>query len=250
MPHSVHPTPRENTPDTGKEQDLSGLWWNHNIPSRQWTADCPPYLVGQSEKNIGILSRKDEEFARFTWRQVEELVRTNNIHLFQRPSSQLRGYLAYVYHLKKTYGSVLLYIQQHRLHWPTISPSGDPPFSNSSDYKILYNDWPYFVEQGIQHLVVWTKFSIDEVEETGEVTPEAKSKIEEFINRTFCAGKDGKKIERDRIVWFKNWKSLKSVHALEHFHIMLYQPPEELVEAVTEGDRPTCESWMAENSSL
>ncbi|OAL38964.1 hypothetical protein AYO20_01715 [Fonsecaea nubica] len=250
MPHSVHPTPRENTPDTGKEQDLSRLWWNRNIPSRQWTADCPQYLVGQSEKNIGILSRKDEEFARFTWQQIEELVRTNNIHLFQRPSSQLRSYLAYVYHLKETYGSVLLYIQQHRVHWPTISRSGDPPFSNPSDYKILYNDWPYFVEQGIQHLVVWTKFPIDEVEETGEVTPEAKMQIEEFIKRTFCEVKGGERIERERIVWFKNWKSLKSVHALEHFHIMLYQPPEELIEAVTEGDRPICESWMAENGAL
>ncbi|KIW88271.1 uncharacterized protein Z519_11382 [Cladophialophora bantiana CBS 173.52] len=248
MPHSVHPTPRENTPAPGKVLDLSKLWWNINVPKEQWTEECPPYLLGQSEKNIGILSRKDEDFKRYTWQQVEELVRTNNIHHFHRPSSQLRGYLAYTYHLKKTYGSVLSYIQQHRLGWPTITPSGDAPFSNPSDYKILYNDWPYFVEEGIKHLVVWTKFQIDEDEETGEVTREAERQIDEFIRRTFCEGEAGKKMEREKIVWFKNWKSLKSVHALEHFHVMLYKPPEVLVDVVTQGDRPTCESWMATTS--
>ena len=208
MPHSVHPTPRANTPD------LSRRWWNVNQPQELWTKDCPLYLTGQSEKNTGILMKRDDEFTRTSWEKCQELVRTNNIHHFQRSSSQLRGYLQYVHHLKKTCGSVLSYIQAERLQWEAVTPGEDVPFSNPSDYKILYNDWPYFVEEGIKHLVVWTKFLLDEDPDTGSVLPETKERIEALIKTTFCEGNTEEVIPRERIVWFKNWKSLKSVHAL------------------------------------
>ena len=71
------------------------------------------------------------------------------------------------------------------------------------------------MDDDIKHLVVWTKFLIDEDEATGEVRDEAKAEIEEFIARTFCSetGTAGR-MNRDHIIWFKNWRSLKSVHAL------------------------------------
>jgi len=141
---------------------------------------------------------------------------------------------------------VLEYIRQHRLHWDTITPSGGRPFSNPSDLKILYNDWPYLVEEGIKHLVVWTKFSLEEDPESGEVISEINEQIKAFIHKTFCEGEKG--VDRKQIIWFKNWKSLKSIHALEHFHVMLLNAPEELLESVTQGDRPTCESWDAPTS--
>ena len=122
--------------------------------------------------------------------------------------------MQYVHHVAETYGSVLWYIEHKRLRWDATTPSGDAPFSNLSDYKVLYNDWPYLVEDGIKHLVVWTKFLIDEDPETGKVTGEINEQIEAFIKRTFCGGKKSKRVEREQIVWFKNWKSLKSVHAL------------------------------------
>jgi hypothetical protein len=116
--------------------------------------------------------------------------------------------------LKKKHGSVLEYVQRYRLKWDSITPSaGDNPFRDPGDWKVLYNDWPYFVDEEITHLVVWTKFLIDEDETTGEVREDGKRIIEEFIETMFCG--DGRMgMERDRIVWFKNWKSLKSVHAL------------------------------------
>ncbi|KAJ9616557.1 hypothetical protein H2200_000276 [Cladophialophora chaetospira] len=244
MPHSVHPTPRGNTPELSINENVSILWWNANQPREIWTEECPAYLLGQSEKNVGILTKTDDEFTRFDWTKCQELVKAHNIHHFQRCPSQLRGYLQYIHHLKKTFGSVLSYIQHERLQWEAVTPSGDVPFSNPSDFKTLYNDWPYFIDEKIVHLVVWTKFLIDEDPETGDVLPEATDQIEAFIDRTFCEGETGKTIPRERIVWFKNWKSLKSVHALEHFHVMLYNPPGGLLDAVTHGDRPTCESWM------
>lgn len=78
MPHSVHPTPRCNTPDYLQQQQqhdiIGGHWWNINQPESQWTEECPEFLVGQSAKNMSILSRsRDEERPRFNWEDVQRL---------------------------------------------------------------------------------------------------------------------------------------------------------------------------------
>lgn len=51
--------------------------------------------------------------------------------------------------------------------------------------KILYNDWPYGLEPGIVHLVVWTKFGLDEDPDTGDLTDPMRRQIDEYVDRTF-----------------------------------------------------------------
>ncbi len=41
-----------------------------------------------------------------------------------------------------------------------------------------------------------------------------------------------------KVIWFKNWKALKSIHSVEHFHVMLFGPDPAFVEEVTKGDKP------------
>jgi Protein of unknown function (DUF3605) len=106
---------------------------------------------------------------------------------------------------------VLNFIQYERLHWDSITPSSDPPFTNCADYKILVNDWPYGIDLEISHLVVWTKFVFETDAETGDLTERARAEIEEFVRGKFC-GVGG--VERKDLVWFRNWSSLKSVHAV------------------------------------
>ena len=101
----------------------------------------------------------------------------------------------------------------------------------TEDYKILYNDWPYGVDPRIIHLVIWTKFPLDEAPGTDDLTPEARRSIEKFVEGTFYA-----KLAREHVAWFKNWTSLKSVHAVEHFHVMLFDPDLEFVRFITNGD--------------
>lgn len=143
---------------------------------------------------------------------------TNQIHHFERTPSALRAYLEYIHHLKKTYGSVLAFIQHERLHWDDVVPSSTTGhFSDPADFKVLYNDWPYHIDQDITHLILWTKWQMEDEPATEEPTVETRREIDEFITRTFCSprtGADAAVVSRDRIVWFKNWKSLKSVHAL------------------------------------
>jgi hypothetical protein len=81
------------------------------------------------------------------------------------------------------------------------------------------------------HLVVWTKFELEDDAETGLCTPESRQEIEDYVQKTFSS-------RAKEFVWFKNWKSLKSVHAVEHFHVMLYKPDEEFMKEITGGDVP------------
>jgi hypothetical protein len=229
MPHSVHST-RENTPDS--EEELALKYWNTNISPHLWTAQCPPFLVGTSQKNQMTLSARDDEFEEFTWQEVKHLISepsrqvqyhadgltrwkgTNRIDQFQRPPLQLRRYLKFMHDITKRHGSIMTFVQKYRLQWSTVVPSQMRPFTNPKDYKILYNDWPYGLDKDIVHLVVWTKFELEDDPMTGDLTPQARREIEEFVLQTFC-GADGS--AREQLVWFKNWKSLKSIHALGKF---------------------------------
>lgn len=143
-----------------------------------------------------------------------------------------------MYHLKKNYGSVLTFVQKERLHWDSVTPSGKQPFEDPTDLTVLYNDWPYGIDPEITHLVVWVKFILEDDSETGFLTAKSYQLIDDFVQQTFC-GKEG--IPSNRVIWFKNWTSLKSVHALEHFHVMLYQAPADVLARITNNDRPMCD---------
>ena len=39
--------------------------------------------------------------------------------------------------------------------------------------------------------------------------------------------------------WFKNWGAIKSVHAIEHFHVMLLDPDRDYIQEITNNDVPT-----------
>jgi len=54
------------------------------------------------------------------------------------------------------------------------------------DIKILYNDWPYGVDEKIVHLVVWTKFDLEDDPTTDDLTPEARKEIDDYVDKTFC----------------------------------------------------------------
>ncbi len=41
-----------------------------------------------------------------------------------------------------------------------------------------------------------------------------------------------------QVLWFRNWSALKSVHSIEHFHVMLLDPGQEFLDEVTGFDVP------------
>ncbi|KAL4783152.1 hypothetical protein BJX76DRAFT_348829 [Aspergillus varians] len=212
-------------------------YWNINIPPARWTVECPSFLRNQSEKNIGILSTPDEQYQKQGWEFVRQIVETNKIDQFQRLPSDLRRYLKFKDHIVANYGSIMRFVVKERLCWgdgsaEDLEPKGQP-FEYEEDMRILHNDWPYGLADGIVHLVVWTKFALEDDPATDDLTPRARQEIDGFVKRVFCS-----RIKPGQVVWFKNWRSLKSVHAVEHFHVMLHNPDPAFVEEITGADVP------------
>lgn len=121
------------------------------------------------------------------------------------------------------------YLIQHRLPWgsPPFTYLSPVPFANSSDYKVLINDWPYGLTPDITHIVVWSKTPIPTDEKTGDVTDESRRIILEFVRKTFVERLDG---DAGRVMWFKNWVALQSVRALEHVHVLVKDASKEDLE--------------------
>jgi hypothetical protein len=50
------------------------FWWNINQPQHKRTNVCPPYLIELADKDIVILTTRDEDFDRITWGRCEEFI--------------------------------------------------------------------------------------------------------------------------------------------------------------------------------
>lgn len=115
------------------------------------------------------------------------------------------------------------YLLQNRLPkaWGGLpfNPVSETPFADPSDYLVLRNDWPYGLTPDITHIVVWSRTLIPTDPKTGDVTPESRQLIRDFVKTYFIdrLGPGGE----DRVMWFKNSVSLQSVRALEHIHVLV-----------------------------
>ncbi|KAL2127530.1 hypothetical protein VTI74DRAFT_10579 [Chaetomium olivicolor] len=210
-------------------------YWQVNVPEHLRTVECPDFLVNLSDKDRTIISTPDSEYEIDTWPVVQQKVAQNRLELFQRVPSALRRYLAFTWKLRQDYGSVMNFILSQRLQWSLpIVPRGRP-FEFEDDVKILRNDWPYGIDKRIVHLVIWTKFALEEDVETGDLTDAARAEIDAYVRKTFSG------MPQHHVIWFKNWASLKSVKSVEHFHVMLFDPDPEFVREITNGDVPLCD---------
>ncbi|EMC99832.1 hypothetical protein BAUCODRAFT_63054 [Baudoinia panamericana UAMH 10762] len=220
-------------------------FWNVNLPVDQKTAECPGYLqyAFGDEKERAVLSTPDHLFHRLTWPEVQQVIRDNRLDLFLRLGSQLHLYRKYCVELVQQYGSVMNFAMQERLQWTDLNPKA-APFENPSDYRILYNDWPYGVDHRIVHLVVWTKYVFPSDPSTTDLTPQARRQINDFVDEVFVSN-----CGREDVIWFRNWAALKSIHAVEHFHVMLYDPDPEFVRGVTGGDVALAEKVKADDGA-
>lgn len=161
-----------------------------------------------------------------------------------RIPSDLRAYRQWTANIKARYGSIPDYICQERLHWTPLNESGsasnDPifafnnatPFADPADFKILRNDWPYGVSDGITHLVVWLKNRMDvDWSRDGDLTDASRALVENYVKKTFTdrVRAAGFEDAEDRVMWFKNWAALQSVRGMDHIHILLRDVPEDLI---------------------
>ncbi|KAL8870097.1 MAG: hypothetical protein Q9174_003776 [Haloplaca sp. 1 TL-2023] len=210
-------------------------YWRANVPKDRWPSECPEFLLDLSERDQMLVGKLDEDYHRLTWPEVREVIEDNQLDRFVRVPSDLRRYLEYNARLKKEHGSVMDFVVKERLKWTDLNPTGTAPFKDpeTSDIKILYNDWPYGIDERIVHLVVWTKFELPDDPNTKDLAAEMRQEIDDYVDRTFCQA-----VPKENVIWFKNWKGLKSIHSVEHFHVMMFDPDPAFIEEVTKGDLP------------
>jgi hypothetical protein len=170
-------------------------YWNINVPPSQHTDTCPDFLLNLPPKDLDIISTPDSAFRPETWPQVQKIIADNRLELFRRVPSHLRRYRESIFRLRKSHGSVMDYVVRHRLRWEVpIVAKGKKPFEEPGDYKILWNDWPYGIDERIVHLVVWTKFALEDDPATGDLTERARGEIEAFVARAFRERMQGDRV--------------------------------------------------------
>lgn len=233
---SSYPSPPYTPTSPPVVSPATGLaFWNTHLPPHLHTSTCPSYLeyAFTDHRDRACLAANDSDFTPATWPDVQRLVRTNELDGFRRVPSQLRRYREYTAKLKRDHGSISAFILQERLRWTDPTPRSTVPFADPTDYKVLFNDWPYGLSARISHLVIWTKFELtpDPAHPNLDLTPLARQQIDSFVNRTF-----GDRCGRENVLWFKNWRALQSVRALEHFHVMILDADAGFLEEVTGGD--------------
>lgn len=166
------------------------------------------------------------------------IAETNNLSVLKRKPSDLRRYMKWTAETKAEYGSMTEYLLVHRLPkaWgrPPFHPVSAIPFHNPSDYRVLINDWPYGFVPGITHIVVWSRTTIPTDPDTGDMTPESRKIVGDFMKRFFVdsLGPGGE----ERVMWFKNWVALQSVRSLEHVHVMVKDAEPDLLAAWTKEE--------------
>ncbi|MCJ1400471.1 hypothetical protein MMC11_003677 [Xylographa trunciseda] len=166
-------------------------------------------------------------------------VANNNLAALKRKPSEVVKYLSWMEEIQTVYGSTTNYLCQERLHWKPLAASAMDTglsfscksailFSDPEDYKILRNDWPYSVTPDITHLVVWVKNRIPTNKETGDLTPESRQTIENFVQNTIIE-RLGASHASDCVLWFKNWSALQSIRDIDHVHVLVRNVPDSLL---------------------
>jgi len=162
----------------------------------------------------------------------------------------LRRYIKWSAATKQEYGSIMAYVMQERLNWKPSSRSTpesgplfdyeDPtPFKDSRDYRVMPNDWPYGLDQGITHLIVWLKPRLEVEPPRGDLTTRAHAQVEAFIHEHFVQPVKELTGGTDNVIWFKNWVSLQSVPGIDHVHVLLKNVSQDVIDRWwTEGERP------------
>ncbi|KAI1393544.1 uncharacterized protein F4822DRAFT_384980 [Hypoxylon trugodes] len=191
-----------------------------DIPIKTAPEDAPFPLT---EVDKWVLSLTDEEYQYHDWEEMKKIIGENNLSVLKRKPSDLRRYMKWTAETKAVYGSMTNYLMRHRLPktWgsPPFKPASTIPFDNPSDYRVLINDWPYGFTPNLTHIVVWSRTTIETDSETGDMTPESRCAVADFIQRFFIdrLGPGGD----EKVLWFKNWVALQSVRALEHIHVIV-----------------------------
>ncbi|ORX52665.1 hypothetical protein DM01DRAFT_1408004 [Hesseltinella vesiculosa] len=137
----------------------------------------------------------------FSWEQVYHFVQTNQIKRIHRHPSTQAVYQKWLDETLAKYGTIENYLLSTKLAaFDGPASPGDP------SVILLPNDFPYSVERGIDHQLLWSR------------TPLSPSFVESYLQSHY-----------DPSIWewvyFVNPPEVQSVKKLPHVHIFLRHRP-------------------------
>lgn len=152
--------------------------------------------------------------------------------ILRRTPQDLRNYILWYSGVEKQYGSITEFVRQERLKWEYPIVARDAAlFNHPDDFKIIRNDWPYGLSDGITHLVIWSKVRIPIDPDTSLPRTETTATIGGFLRRIFDRrfGADF----YNNVLWFKQKAEWQSVKGLDHIHVMVRGFPESEIDTLT-----------------
>ncbi len=140
---------------------------------------------------------------RASWEDLREIIRTKRLEKLIRTPEDLAYYLKWKEGIHMKYESIEKYIILERLKWTLpVKPESLTPFQCNKDWKTIKNDFPYYFEEGIEHLVIWLKFQLDQ-DSDGVLTDAAVKQINDFTHSKF------NDTPQNDLLWFVNTKDLR-----------------------------------------
>ncbi|KAJ6021478.1 hypothetical protein N7540_006982 [Penicillium herquei] len=198
----------------------------------------PPFELNETDK--AVLRAPEEDFPLHTWEEMKEIIAGRDMSLLRRTPSDLFNYIRWTLETQRQYESVLDFIIKNRLPWepechesgPVFPYSNPTPFTDLSDFCIRRNDWPYAMEEGMVHLVAWSKTPIA-TDDHGDPSSASCKAITDFIDRMFSEHVMRGKCAGDNLQWFRNRTKWQSVRSLDHIHLVLRDVDETFVTGIT-----------------
>lgn len=190
----------------------------------------------------------------YEWQDVRNIVGENRLEKFARSVHRTEKYHDFKHQLQQKNYTIFKHLLNNELKWYdpkdngglewdqiisegipdnhiVINPASYKLFSNKSDLKIVPNHFPYYFEEDVVHLCVWSKLRIDSDENSpiGDISPATREIIDKYVCKTFV---DGLGIARENLVWFRNWEALQSVKSISHLHVVVKGMTDEQLEKV------------------
>ncbi|CAO3638881.1 unnamed protein product [Mucor fragilis] len=163
----------------------------------------PPNVIlaapsATSSSGLVTPALKKDENQVFTWNEVYHYVSTNQIKSIHRNKQVQTVYNQWMKDTLNKYGSIENYLLSTKLHFKPIEDKNRPPVI------ILPNDFPYSVEEGIKHILIWSQL------------PLSPSYIEEILETNYGS-------KTYEWVYFVNPPEIQSVRKLPHVHVFMRQ---------------------------
>lgn len=169
------------------------------------------------------------------WNEVKEIVSEYRLEELGRSPEGLKEYHNFKASMQAKGISLTTNIFINTLHWlpvdtdPHLSTEEavkrinytDPRlFANPNDTCITLNDFPYWIKEPTIHLLVWVRSPMppDPNSEIGDIDNQTKKLIEEYVQETFVKGSG---IDRDDIIWWKNYTKIQSIKSIPHVHVLI-----------------------------